>query len=296
MREAALTTFDGTRLVYQVSGHGERWLVVANGYGGTFNSWQAILPLLAPHFRVLIWDYRGTHASATPSDRRALSIADQCRDLEVLLDHEHIERCVLAGWSVGVQVALEAAFRLPDRIEALALLNGAPDRILRQLYGGGPLSGLTPLLVQGLRRILPLVWPAVRPLAVSAAGSAAFAAICGRVGVTDGRPALFPKAAQSMMTLDMGVFMGMVLLADGHSRRADWGRLSLPVLVTAGSRDALTPPAVCRRIAEAIPAAQFVEFDGSTHYVLLERPAAVAETIIAFVTDALGAPTNTTAS
>ncbi|MEZ4467984.1 MAG: alpha/beta hydrolase, partial [bacterium] len=121
------SSFDGTSIAWRVVGDGPDWLVLAHGYGGTFNAWDPVLSRLQDRFRVLMWDYRGMHASACPAEPHRLRIEDHIRDLDGLLDHVGVDRFILGGWSVGVQVALEGWRRLRHRadIRALILINGA---------------------------------------------------------------------------------------------------------------------------------------------------------------------------
>ena len=44
MEQKALSSFDGTSIVYRVRRAGPQWLVIANGYAGTFVAWRAVLP------------------------------------------------------------------------------------------------------------------------------------------------------------------------------------------------------------------------------------------------------------
>ena len=55
--------------------------------------------------------------------------------------------------------------------------------------------------------------------------------------------------------------------------------VDVPVLIVAGSRDVLTPPAHSDRLAEALPAAELVLVPGVGHILQLERPGAVTDAI-----------------
>ena len=127
---------DGTRLAYHLAGSGRRWLIIANGHGATHHIWEDVVTHLLSDFRILIWDYRGQHNSATPDDREAIRIDDHAGDWEAIMDAESISSCVLIGWSLGVQVALQAYRRQPERVEALALIHGAHDQLLHRLFDG----------------------------------------------------------------------------------------------------------------------------------------------------------------
>ena len=63
-------------------------------------------------------------------------------------------------------------------------------------------------------------------------------------------------------------------------REALAGLVETPVLIVAGSKDVLTPPAHSERLAEALPAAEHVVIPGVGHLLQLERPAAVTDAIL----------------
>jgi pimeloyl-ACP methyl ester carboxylesterase len=293
MQQRTLTSFDGTRIVYQLWGadapdaERRRWLVIANGYGGTFCSWHEMLELLASRHRVLIWDYRGLHASAIPTDRARLRIDDQCRDLELLLAAEDIPRAVLIGWSVGVQVALERYRVAPDSVEGLVLHNGAHGRVLHRSLDGALAAALLRPGVVALRAgapaLAPLLLPplrafARRPLALGVARS---------LGLVHGSPSSFNQALQAVLAIDYDVYCQMALLADEHDCDDMLTSVRVPTLVTAGERDIITRPRLAKHIASRIPGAIYFEIPGGTHYSVMEFPRLLANRIESFISGQL---------
>src|SRR4051794_7890853 len=114
INERHLRTRDGVELAYHSFGQGPP-LVLVNGLGGTFRAFEPLsLPLLARH-RFLSWDYRGLYRSGPPAHFQGYSIPSQASDLWEILDAEGIDRAVLIGWSMGVQVSLEAYRQAQDR-------------------------------------------------------------------------------------------------------------------------------------------------------------------------------------
>ncbi|MBM4320668.1 MAG: alpha/beta fold hydrolase, partial [Deltaproteobacteria bacterium] len=129
-----LASFDGTRLGYRVYGSRGPWLVLVNGLGSSYDCWELLLDSLAERWRVLIWDLRGLYGSAIPVNRRRLTMADHCRDLEALLAAERVSCAVVGGWSMGVQIALEAYRRLPEQVVGLVLINGTYGRFFSSCF------------------------------------------------------------------------------------------------------------------------------------------------------------------
>lgn len=74
-------------------------------------NWQTIAP-----------DLRGYGASKSS---RPFTMTQHIEDLEQLIDHLHLEKLVILGWSLGGILALELALKLPDRVSGLILLGTA---------------------------------------------------------------------------------------------------------------------------------------------------------------------------
>ena len=103
---------NGVGLRYELSGSGERTVVLIHEMGGSLESWDEVAPVLAASRRVLRYDTRG--AGLSEKVRGALSIDTMVDDLAALLDALGITgKVALAGIAVGGAIALHAAVRLP---------------------------------------------------------------------------------------------------------------------------------------------------------------------------------------
>ena len=102
-------------------------------------------------------DYRDQHRSGEVE--RPATIEDHCRDLNHIVDAMGLDRFALAGWSLGVQVALESFRTHRDKVGCLVLIHGAHDLLLHRVLNGR----LGPLL-KGAVRVLTLTELITRPL------------------------------------------------------------------------------------------------------------------------------------
>jgi len=283
MEQRLVSGYDGTMLHCRIRRSGPRWLVIANGYAGTFLEWKSLLPRLDPRLSILMWDYRGMYRSAIPHDRSHLTIMDDCRDLDSILEAESIDRFVLMGWSVGVQVALEQYRQHPERTEALILHNGSPEGVLHNALDGklgpmvfAPVTGL-------LAKVGNLFHPARRILHMKA--TARFLEV---LGVVVRHEHHFREAVRSVAELDLDVYFKMVMEADRHRTKSMWRTVRVPTLITYGKRDFITPKRVAQELHRSIHGSQLAELPGG-HYSLMEYPELLATHIRKFL-DQLGAP------
>src|SRR6187455_3216913 len=108
---------DGTRIGYQVRGRGP-CVVLANGLGGTHLAFRHLYAALGD-YKTICWDYRGLYTSGAPADPRANTVAHQVDDLVEILAAENVGDVVIAGWSMGVQVAFEACRKIRERVRGI---------------------------------------------------------------------------------------------------------------------------------------------------------------------------------
>lgn len=283
MQEKSLKSFDGTRIVYRVGGEGERWLVVANGYGGSFFAWEDVFAILRHHYRLLVWDYRGLYRSEVPADRTLLRIHHHCRDLDVLRAAEGIDSMVLAGWSVGVQVALEQYRLSPESVDALILVNGAHGRVLQRSFATPVERALIPRAVRTLRKSTPVLQPTLLPMLRQVAKRRFAAPLLHKLGLFARVSPSVRDAIHDVLTLDYDVYFGMGLLADEHDTEDLLPSIAVPTMVIAGDKDIITRTPLARSIARAIPGAVYHEVPGATHYGTMEFPEIYAAHIRNFI-------------
>lgn len=90
-------------------------------------AWAGVLPAVAGHTRVIAYDRAGTGASDPVSP---LAVDSEIGDLAALVSEEADGCCVLAGHSWGGLLVQLAAFRHPDLVAGLVLVDPADEEIL----------------------------------------------------------------------------------------------------------------------------------------------------------------------
>lgn len=107
-------------LHYWTGGKTDAPLVVFT-HGATIDhhEWDATLPLVGEHFRVLAWDLRG-HGLSRPA---RFDFAEAVDDLLALLDRLEVWEATLVGHSLGGNLHQEFAFLHPERVRSLVMLD-----------------------------------------------------------------------------------------------------------------------------------------------------------------------------
>jgi pimeloyl-ACP methyl ester carboxylesterase len=105
-----------------VEGQGEP-VVLIHGLGSSAQmNWGApgTIKLLSKNNEVIAMDVRGHGGSDTPSQTNAYGI-ELTEDVVRLLDHLHIEKAHIIGYSMGGMIALKFVARHPERVKSVAL-------------------------------------------------------------------------------------------------------------------------------------------------------------------------------
>lgn len=174
-------------------------------------------------------------------------------------------RFSLAGLSMGGYIALEIQRQAPDRVSRLALLdtNAITDTpeasaARRDAMALAQSAGLIAVVDTLAPRLL---WPRAPRLA---ALMAAVRAMARNVGVE-----AFLRQQQAIM--------------GRRDQRPHLPAIRCPVLVACGEDDILTPPALHRDMAQAIPGAVLEMFPECGHLSTLEQPEAVNSALRAWL-------------
>src|SRR6185437_6624185 len=108
------------------AGEGERALLLIHGHPFDRSMWQPQIGWAAQlGWRVIAPDLRGYGASDGAGEKTTLEVF--ARDLLALLDYLKIGRAVVAGLSMGGQIAMELCRLHPERLQGLILAATFPQ-------------------------------------------------------------------------------------------------------------------------------------------------------------------------
>ena len=248
-----------------------RPLVLVHGWATSGRALLGLAEAVGGRARVLLPDLRGHGRSPPPAG--PFSLEDHGADVASLVSDLGLERPVLAGWSMGAEVALAAACRLQAQgipVGGLALLAATA----RFTSAEGYPHGLSAREVEGLSARLSL-----HPeKALSRFFAACFAK--GELPPEERKRAEGTLAAEPPhLAAAQGALRA---LAEGDFRAAA-GAIAAPALLLHGEQDAIVPEGASRFLSRALRQARRVTLPGAGHAPFLTRAEACASSLRAFL-------------
>lgn len=287
IRNKKFKSFDGTSIGYQVIGQGKKTIILCNGLGGTSSAWSSLYERLDKQYRFITWDYRGLFRSDPPNNPNHLDIAAHAQDLQYLIEKEKLQRVTIAGWSMGVQVALEYCRTNPKILEALILMSGTSGQPFKTAMNL-PLSRyILPLINEWAHKVMPALQPTFKPLAQRVMAWEGFLKLMSRLGLVHHHlsPQTFSKVTKDLMSTDLSYYHAILQHLGRHNASDVLASIKIPTLIISGTHDIITPIRVAQDMANQCPRSELFIVPGGTHYTLLEFPKEVSLRISHFLSE-----------
>lgn len=252
---AKLIDVEGARLNCVIDGTaGKPWITFVTGIANDHTLWDAQIPALSDHYRILRIDSRG-HGLSTSSPH-PYSLMQLAGDVISVWDALAIRKSTIAGLGLGGVVVSELALRHPDRVSALIPVSCR--------------ATMTPQY-QG-------IWPALVETATKGGIAAIADMTIGRWFSEEFRAsnaATMKSVRDAILRTSLDGYLGCIaaILTLGHADRLS--TLRMPVLYVSGEHDRVgAPPDIVQAMCDATPGARHVVLPGATHISTVCNPQA----------------------
>jgi (E)-2-((N-methylformamido)methylene)succinate hydrolase len=252
---------------YDLVGNGEAGLpaiVLIHGVGLSRAMWSAQVGALRGRYRVMTLDMLGHGTARMPAQDATLD--DYGDHVAGLLAAAGIRKAVLVGFSMGALVARAFAFRYPERLAALVLLNGVFERS-DEVRGN---------ILQRVAEVQERGPDANVDAAIDRWFSPEF---------LDANPDYIADLRKAFAANDpQGYETSYRLFATQDSYGADrLADIAVPVLVATGELDVGSTPAMAKALAARIPGAALRILPGARHMMPVELPEATNALLLDFL-------------
>jgi pimeloyl-[acyl-carrier protein] methyl ester esterase len=238
-------------------------IVMLHGWGMHPAVFDRLAPTFAPH---------AAHALALPGYDGTSAVSPyELDDLALELAARAPRKCVVAGWSLGAQVALAWARARPQQVERLVLLSATPCFVQRDDWP----AAMAPCVFDAFSdavRIDPVA-ALRRFVSLQVEGDAAAKRVAHAL-----RSALSASPAPQAQVLEGG----LRILREADLRGV-LGEIETRALVLHGEHDRLVPPAAAEYLAHALPRAILALVPRAAHAPFAADPAGVGRRVLEFL-------------
>jgi pimeloyl-ACP methyl ester carboxylesterase/UDP:flavonoid glycosyltransferase YjiC (YdhE family) len=231
----------GAKIFYQVTGSGDRNLFLHGPSQPALHSrmWKNQIPYLSRHFRVTTMDPRGNGRSDRPET--GYDFAARYGDLIAVLEEAVRAPFAFVAFACGGMLAIQYAIQYPEKVSHLILIGGQYSQSLPEPFEEKVARVVREDFDGWRERLFTRAHPEPHSLK-------AIEDCIGWVGET--RPEILIEA------------LGQI----GHDNVHDLlDKIRVPTLCLHGTEDKVVPYSHGKRLAEAIPGARFVTFQGGGH-------------------------------
>ena len=259
---------NGQTLYWESYGEGKP-LILVMGIGYDSTLWKLHqVPFFSEHFKTIIFDNRDVGRSSKAT--KAYTIADMADDVAGLMNGLGIEKAHMLGLSMGGMIAQEFAIRYPNKLEKL-ILTGTGASNARSKFD--PISIWSYIKTQDKDGLIFAAQQFIWLFSES-----------------------FNRNHEAVnQTLQMLASNPNPVSAEAYQRQAEayvkhdtldrLNQVTAPTIVISGEQDRLTPPWICKEVADAIPNAKYklITGVGSSHVLPLERPDDFNQAVLSFL-------------
>jgi 3-oxoadipate enol-lactonase len=235
-----------------VHGRGAETVVLIPGLGLSGPAWGPVTELFQQRsYRVVVVEPRGSGDSDTPDEHYTGELV--ASDLLTVLDAAEVDEAHLVGLSMGGMISQDFVLRFPDRVKSMVLLStfGAPDQWFTRLFHFRRDLIRSMGILEHFRIYLMFVFSPF-----------AFRNIPEQI--------VRIEASLKQRPPDIAAYLRQIDYCLEHDVSGDLGSVEAPTLVITGSHDFLTTVPLGRELADAIPGAEYRQFELASHGLWLE--------------------------
>lgn len=285
--EERIPSYDGTMIHYMSIGKGDLTIVACNGIGVSTFFWKFIANYFANHCRIILWDYRSHGRSDPAPNLHELTMINNAKDLKAILDYNGVEKPILIGHSMGVQVIFEFYRLYPDNVSGLIPLLGSYGNPLSTFLNTDKM-----IYVINAMYLLSFAFPQIiNPLLKNLIFNPLSFLIAKATKLVNWQHCTYQELKpylQHLSSVDPRALFSMAVRMQDHSARDVLPDIKVPTLIIAGEDDRFTPLRISNEMYRIIPSAEMMIIPRGSHAAIIEQPELINLRVEKFINDKLG--------
>ena len=256
---------NGANIYYEEQGTGKETIVFAHGLLWSGKLYEQQVKVLKEHYRCITFDFRGqgqSEATKTGYDMDTL-----CKDAAELIKKLNAVPCHFVGLSMGGFVGMRLAFRYPELLKSLTLMETSADPEPKENIGRYKLLNFVVGLF-GFGLVIGQVMPIM----------------FGKKFLDDPSQAeLKAEMKRRILSNRKSITRAVKGVIERNGVYEEIKQIKTPTLIIVGDQDTATVPAKSERINQQIAGSKLVIIAGAGHTSTIEEPEKVNQVLIEFL-------------
>ncbi len=254
---------NGVKLYYKTYGEGDP-VILIGGLGSQLQSWATQVPIYSKHFKVVVFDNRGSGKSDKPETR--YSTEDMAHDTALLMNELGIGSAHVVGKSMGGMIGQWLAIKHPEKVQKLVLgcSSASRDEVGNEILR----MGREIATKQGTKA----VWLMALYLGYTREY------IEKNLGTIKEAMSLVPEDPEALKG-----YIGQSFACEGHNTREQLNQISASTLIMLGEGDLIASPKRSKELSDRIPDSELKVFTGVGHGFWRERQEEVDKLVLDFL-------------
>ena len=252
-----------------MSGHGNRAMVFAHGFGCDQNMWRFVAPEFENNFKVVLFDHVGAGGSdlSAYDHQKYSTLSGYAEDVVEVGRALGLKDAVFVGHSVSAMIGVLATLKAPDMFGQLVLVGPSA----RYIDDNGYVGGFSEKQIEELLEFLEenhMGWSAAMAPSI--------------MGNPD-RPELGEELTNSFCRTDPDIAKAFARVTFTSDNRTDLPKVPVPTLILQCKEDIIASMEVGEYVHRHISGSKMVVLDATGHCPNLSAPKEVVSAIQAFV-------------
>jgi non-heme chloroperoxidase len=232
-------------------------------------------------YQILLHDYRGHFQSSGNQDLEKITFQQMAKDISDMCAFLKIEKAIMLGHSMGVNICLQLAKDYPELVSEMVLISGTFMPVKDIMFDTNIMEFLTPLAMAGLEKypeFMKKIWSTggINPLVKEIIHTTGF----NRQKVSKEFIEIY---LNRMGQLGVDMFFQLFKEMTRQNITSSLGQMKIPTLIMGGHNDNVIPNHLQRTLASLIPNAETYFLKTGSHVPQADFPELLNERIELFI-------------